>query len=532
MLIPTLLLLAQQTSPLAVVDDYIRDEVNVLHYDIAIVLPDQGSHVAGATTIRYMPRRSDESLRLDFDDAFTIDSIVTMAGRLAPETWTADGESLEVRHWGAPGDTLSITIHYQGSPEDGLFIQDNVHGERTAFADNWPNRARHWFPSVDHPSDKATVSYRVEAPAGWKVVANGDLVRVDTLASGRTVWRWLEQRRIPTYTMVIGAGPLTVADIGPVNGVKHQLWTFPQDSAFAHDGPFARANLIVETFAKIFGPFPYSKLAHVESSTRFGGMENSSAIFYTERGYESRRMSEGLVVHETAHQWFGDAVTEYDWHHIWLSEGYATYLAALFYELIDEPERFASSMESSKRSYMQSDDVHRPVIDTTEKSLFGLLNRNSYQKGSLILHMLRMEVDDSVFFGSMREYYETFRDSTATSADLERIVSANAGEDLSWFFEQWLLQPGYPKLTAEWDYGDGILTIDVQQTQQDEWGTYRVNIPVVVETAIGERRTIMIDMRGRSVVQRFTEFGSEPTAVTLDPDGLLLAEVTQSPKRR
>jgi len=141
-------------------------------------------------------------------------------------------------------------------------------------------------------------------------------------------------------------------------------------------------------------------------------------------------------------------------------------------------------------------------------------------------------VDDSVFFGSMRQYYETFRDSTATSADLERIVSANAGEDLSWFFEQWLLQPGYPELTAEWDYGDGILTIEVQQTQQDEWGTYRLNIPVVVETATGERRTVVIDMRDRSVVQRFTEFGSEPSAVTLDPHGLLLAEFTQSPTRR
>ena len=93
MIIPTLLLLAQQASPLAVVDDHIRDEVNVLHYDIAIVLPDEGSHVTAQTTIRYMPRRLDESLRLDFDDAFTIDSIVTRGGRLASETWTAEGES-------------------------------------------------------------------------------------------------------------------------------------------------------------------------------------------------------------------------------------------------------------------------------------------------------------------------------------------------------------------------------------------------------------------------------------------------------
>ena len=310
------------------------------------------------------------------------------------------------------------------------------------------------------------------------------------------------------------------------------MWTFPQDSAFAHDGPFARANLIVETFAQFFGPFPYRKLAHVESSTRFGGMENSSAIFYTERGYESRRMGEGLVVHETAHQWFGDAVTEYDWHHIWLSEGYATYLAALFYELIGEPERFASSMAASKQRYMQSDDVHRAVIDTAEKSLFGLLNRNSYQKGGLILHTLRMHVGDSMFFGSMRAFYETFRDSTATSADLARIVSEHAGEDLSWFFEQWLLQPGYPKLDASWDYGDGILIVEVQQTQQSEWGTYRLNIPVVVETASGERRTVVIDMRGRSVIQRFTEFENEPSAVTIDPHGLLLAEITQSAQRR
>ena len=395
MFVIALLAAVQGDDPLAVVVDPIRPDQNVLHYHVSVEIPDSGTVIQGATTITWRIEGGAGPLVLDFDRVFTVDSVRSegMDVRAA----FRDDTTLHVDRWGNPGETREVTIYYHGSPADGLFIRDNVHGERTAFADNWPNRAHHWFPSEDHPGDKATASFAVTVPGGWRVVANGVLEAVDSIAGGRTRWWWRTERRIPVYTMVIGGGRMSVTEISRGGGPSHTVWTFPQDSAF--DGPFARAQRMLEEYTRLIGPFPYSKLAHVQSSTRFGGMENSSAIFYSEDGYARRSMGDGVVAHETAHQWFGDAVTEYDWHHLWLSEGFASYFNPVFFEVIGDHERFRTGLEASKRRYLNSPVVNRPVIDTAETNYFSLLNANNYPKGAWILHMLRREIGDDAFFG-------------------------------------------------------------------------------------------------------------------------------------
>jgi len=517
----------QVQDPLAVVDDRIRSDHDMLRYHIAISLPDTGQVFWGATEMHYLIRSASGQLVLDFDSVFVIDSIATSNGRRLSAN-VQRGE-LVLPHWGAVGDTLSVTIYYHGAPRDGLFIQDNVHGERTAFADNWPNRARHWFPGEDHPSDKAYASFAVDVPAGWRAVANGRLERVDTLSAGRSRWHWETTRPIPVYTMVIGAGPLTVTEIRGVSDVPQALWTFRQDSAFAVDGPFRRVDQMVDVYSRLIGPFPYAKLAHVESSTRFGGMENSSAIFYTERGYANRTMGEGLVAHETAHQWFGDAVTEHDWHHLWLSEGFASYFDPLFFQLIGEEDRFRQGMRESKQSYMGSAVVDRPVIDTTVTDLFALLNANNYPKGAWILHMLRGEVGDSAFFRGIREYYHTYRDSTALTDDLMAIMERHADRPLRRFFEQWLLQPGYPQLEMTWSYDtEGhAVTITARQAQPASWGTFDLTVPVMVQVGGDFHTAALRFARGeRSAEVTVSGVESPPTNVVLDSDETLLIRVT------
>ena len=532
MLAGAFLLLLQAGAVPTSASQSIRRDQDILAYTIALSIPDTGTSVVGRTTVRYAVRGGQWPLVLDFDRALVVDSITTGGApsrQIERWTWLTDDEhaAIAIRYWGAPGDTLEVTVHYHGSPRDGLFIQDNVHGERTAFADNWPNRARHWFPGEDHPSDKATATFVVEVPAGWRAVANGLLEGVDTLPGGRTVWRWRESRPIPTYTMVVGAGALTVADMGMAAGVHQTLWTFPQDSAFAVDGPFRRVNAIVDTLTAIVGPFPYGKLAHVESSTRFGGMENSSAIFYGERGYAARTMSEPLVVHEVAHQWFGDAVTPHDWHHLWISEGFATYFAALFYERVGEDSLFKARMAQARQNYLASSVVDRPVIDPSEADLMALLNANNYLKGAWVLHMLRREIGDSVFFDALREYYATYRDSTALTRDLAALTSRRAGRQLAWFFRQWLYEPGYPRLEATWshDAESGALHLAVKQVQPGHWGSFRLKLPVAVELPSGATQRAEVEVSGRESAVEVGTFAVRPARVVLDPDGELLLEV-------
>jgi aminopeptidase N len=544
-IVPALLLLIQGQNPLAVAVDPTRPAEDVLHYEINLALNDSARAISAHTTVRYVVVGDQGPLALDFDSALTVDSVIGVKGRI-PEARAArrhaaaeggwqmrhagSGWILIVPQGGKPGDSLDVTVYYRGRPRDGLYMRNNHYDALTAFADNWPNRAHFWFPCDDHPSDKATAAFSVEVPVGWRAVANGRLDGVDTLPDGRTRWRWRSSRPIPTYTMVVGAARMAVTALPTLSGIPQSVWTFPQDSAFAVQGPFRRAATMVDAYAKLIGAFPYSKLAHVESSTRFGGMENSSAIFYAQAPYEDKSMTEEVVAHETAHQWFGDAVTEGDWHHLWLSEGFASYFGPLFYELVQEPAHMKESMERNRRVYMASDVVDRPIIDTANKDIPSLLNENNYPKAAWVLGMLRREVGDSAFFGGVREYYATFRDSTALSSDFAETMEQAAGRPLGWFFQQWLLQPGYPKLEVTWGYEAGELALTVKQTQPGAWGFFRLSLPVAVETEDGGKDRFEIPVKAQKESQARQPLAARPTRLVLDPEGVLLAETEVRPR--
>ena len=276
---------------------------------------------------------------------------------------------------------------------------------------------------------------------------------------------------------------------------------------------------MVDFFTDLVGPFPYEKLAHVQSATRFGGMENSSAIFYSQQGIASGRNMEGTVSHEIAHQWFGDSVTEEDWNHLWLSEGFATYFGALFFEHTDGPDALRSRMADAAATYLASPDTARPVVDD-RSDLFGMLNRNSYQKGGLVLHMLRREVGDQPFFGAVHEYYERHRDGTADTDDFRRVVEEVTGRDLGVFFQQWLHAPGYPVLSVETRAGAEELSIDIRQTQTAPSPHFHISIDVEVSWAGGSHRET-VRSTGEMVTIRVPGAPAD-AQVVLDPDGWLL----------
>jgi aminopeptidase N len=308
--------------------------------------------------------------------------------------------------------------------------------------------------------------------------------------------------------------------------VPIEVWTYPEDSAWADSVPFRRATEIVETLQRLVGPFPYEKLAHVESATRYGGMENSAAIFYAEQGYVARQMGEGVVRHETAHQWFGDAVTERDFHDLWLSEGFATYFGLVVGAALDGDSVLANGMREEALRYLSSRDVDRPVVDPTVTRLTELLNTNSYNKGAWILHMLRGQVGDTAFWRGIRDYYRTYRDSSVTSADFERVMEHASGARLDWFFTEWLRQKGYPQLDVTWHDSrtDGYVTLEVRQVQPKAWGRYAV-AAVPVEFRRGgrvlARRTFDLEAQSSPQVER-TALSEAPDAVVVDPDGTLL----------
>lgn len=511
-----------------------RAGIDILDYDLTLDLPEHGRAIEGRAVLTVRRTAPADTLRLDLL-ALRVDSVLVNDH---PVDFRRDSETVRVPLPPGSGDTLRVTVRYGGEPNDGLIIRTDSLGRWTGFGDNWPDRGRNWIPSVDHPGDKATVTWTVRAPAGRRVIANG-VLEVETPLGGagaeaRTLTRWRESRPIPVYLMVIAAAPLAYYDLGRTacglselpGCVPQSVYTAPEQRDFM-PGPFAEAGRIVELFSRLVGPFPYEKLAHLQSSTRFGGMENASAIFYSDGAFRRRTMSVGLIAHETAHQWFGDAVTEAEWAHVWLSEGFATYFAELYRQHTAGDSAFRRGMANLRAEIIRDSVVtaHRPVIDSAQTDLLKLLNTNSYQKGAWMLHMLRREVGDSAFFRGLRSYVATYRHGNALTDDLRREIERASGKELAWFFDQWLRRPGYPVLTPSWRYDASQRRVLLEISQGSRFAPFRFPLTVAIADASGAIRRATVQVAAQPT-QRITiplALNAAPRSVTFDPDVDLLA---------
>ena len=519
-----------------------RPAFDVLDYALTLDLPDSGPTIHGNALLTVKRTAPADTLLLDLLDLDV--GKVLVDDRPAPFVRTPTEIAIALPRGHKTSTTFHVDVDYHGAVTDGLIARRDSAGRWTYFGDNWPNRGRHWIPSIDHPSDKATVTWRVRAPVGQTVVANGKLVSkrsVTDAATGepRVEWLWRESQNVPVYVMVVAAAPLTEYDLGDTDCglaalqrcVHQDVYTAPEQAGML-PGPFVNAGEIVQLFSTLVGPFPYEKLAHLQSSTRFGGMENASNIFYDDALFRRRAMTDDLIAHETAHQWFGDAVTERDWAHLWLSEGFATYFAALWDRAAHGDSTFRSRMAEIRQAVL--DDTisvpKRPVIDTIETNYLALLNRNSYEKGGFVLHMLKNQVGERAFFDALRAYYAAHRGSTAVTDDLRAAMEATSKQDLGWFFDQWLRRPGYPEVTATWSYDAASreVVIDVAQGRgaaEPRFGAFRfpLTIAAIDSGGTAHRGTVNMPATVGANQQLRIPLATAPASIVLDPDIDLLA---------
>jgi len=424
-----------------------------------------------------------------------------------------------------PADsTIEFVIKYSGIPADGLIISKNKFGDRTFFGDNWPDRARFWLPTIDHPSDKATLEFRVFAPEKYQVVSNGFQLEETNLDGGIKYTCWKETVPISTKIMVIGVARFAVQQNENHTSVPVSSWVFPQnrDEGFMD---YSVGDKALKYYDEIIGPYSYEKLAHIQSKTRYGGMENAGCIFYAENSVTGKNQDENLIAHETAHQWFGNSVTERNWHHVWLSEGFATYLTHLYNEHFYGEEFFRQALIKDRERVIRfANRKLAPVIDTTIVNYNNLLNTNSYQKASWFLHMLREKIGDSLFLGSLQEYYRIFKDSTALTADFQNIVENISGQKLNDFFNQWLYQMGFPKLKVDLNLMKSNMALKITQVQEN----YLFSFPLEIEVNLinGDKIYQTIEIKDRETKINIP-FDEKVEKVVLDPAVKLLFEEIQ-----
>src|SRR5438552_757137 len=324
-----------------------------VHYEVSISFNDQLSEISSAKTEIALQVLKANLAKIDLDfGELPIDS-VSVSDQPARFDRAPDLLNVFLPQGAKENDRVNIVVNYHGRPKDGLIFANDRDSSPSVTGDNWPNRVHQWIPCLDHPSAKATVAFTVSAPQREIVVANGRFVNLTGNAATST-WRYEEAKPIPAYCMVIAVNE--GAKLNTVYQMVSLSYYIPQkDRSYAPKG-FSPASSAVSFFSQTIAPYPYEKLALIIGATRFGGMENSSAIVFTSTLFDLRANEktsarfgipmriEEVVAHEIAHQWFGDSVTESTWADLWLSEGFATYFAGLFVEKYDGEDAFRDYM--------------------------------------------------------------------------------------------------------------------------------------------------------------------------------------------
>jgi aminopeptidase N len=509
--------------------------IDVLHYRFEISLNDSNNNIQGNAGIRFLVKQSATMVYFDLRDLNNSTGkgmkVLKVSEGNKELKFAQDNDHVIIYFDEALtlNQQKEIRINYAGVPADGLIIGTSKFKSRTFFADNWPNRAHNWIPCNDHPLDKATVDFIVTAPDHYQVIANGILVEETNLPDHLKLTHWKEDFVLPTKVMVIGVADFAVQLVTDINCIPVTSWVFPEnrDSGFAQ---YAIAKNILPFYINYIGPYPFHKLANVQSKTMFGGMENAGNIFYYENsvitGPATQKESiarEALFAHEIAHQWFGDEASEKDWQHLWLSEGFATYMTHLYLEYRYGADNLKTGMQLDRDKVIAFYKKRKtPVVDTSSsKDLMQLLNANSYQKGSWVLHMLRRKLGDQVFQKGIQTYYADFKGKNASTGDFMQVMEKVSKQDLHVFFNQWLYTAGQPELQGKWKYNAGkkLLTMKMEQTQD-----YLFQFPLQIAIH-GSNQTILktIDFKNRSINMN-VPLNFKPESIILDPGVNLLFE--------
>ena len=519
------------------------------HYRIALSLDEPTKSFDGETAITFSSTIDGlDELTLDAE-SFTVHG-VTHGGR--PLAFTQEKGSIEITldRALALGEEATLTIRYSVTNIDvdstrfGMsenydlgfnFKSKSTTNPQIIFTLNFPEGARHWFPSFDHPSDWATHETIVSLREDYRVVANGALIsdKVDPEAGRRTV-HWSQTKPQPTYLYVMVGGNHSVLDDEHGDLPLHYR-VYPGDEADARLS-FSSTPAMISFFEDLYDiKFPWVKYDQIVIPGISGGAESTSATVIGERSVKSvTELKDGtpddLIAHELAHQWWGDMVGYKDWEHIWLSESFATH-AEYLYAIHDlGADEAALALYQQKAAYLveAKENFVRPIVTKKWNRPNDMFDRHTYEKGGVVLNMFRELVGKEVFGEILHAFLETHAYSNATTSDFFDTVLQVTGEDYSWFFDQWLRRPGHPVLDVSqtWDSEQKVLSIAINQTQDRKPGTpiFRLPIEFGITTTAGETvEGIWLDKEQQTFTIDVLE---KPMMVHFDEGDILLKEWT------
>jgi len=492
--------------------------VDIQHLALALEVDPARRSVVGSVTLRCRVIADDtRSVELDAVE-LTIDRV------------TADGAAARFRHDGkklrielpspaAAGAELVLAIGYRGAPRRGLYFigpSEAYPGKPVQiWSQGQDEDSRYWFPCYDYPNNRTTSEVIATVPEKFTVISNGALIATSANTAAKTrTFHWRHDVPHSAYLITLAAGEFTmIEERAGDTPVTYYVHPGREDDARRAFGNTPR---MIQFFERIIGvPYPYAKYAQVAvSDFIFGGMENTSATTQTADTLHDARAhldfkSDPLVAHELAHQWWGDLLTCRDWAHAWLNEGFATYFEALWCEENLGPDEFAWNVRQDREGYLDEDANHyrRPIVCNRYRTPIDLFDRHLYEKGSLVLHMLRRITGDDLFYKSLNLYCTRHRGGNVITQDLQRAFEDTTGRNLDWFFDQWVYKEGHPEIEVSSSFDDKkkLLSIIVKQTHRttDTTAAFKFPVTIALMDANGGEVRHRVEIKEREQVFNF-----------------------------
>jgi len=502
-----------------------QQKFDALYYDLRLDIDPVNEVLTGDVSVRARALDPDlEWFSLDFSSTMQVDS-VQAGGRPVFYLHRHDRIALALNPSPAAGEEFTVRVFYHGRPEQsgfGAFTFDRRRDEPMIWTLSEPFGARNWWPCVDSPDDKAdSIDIRVTVPGNLIVASNGILKKVERNGQRRTYW-WHESYPIASYLVSLAIHPYDVYSdwyrYSENDSMEIQFYIFPgrRQAVEANYGKTAR---MIEVLSDLFGPYPFlrEKYGHAEFLWG-GGMEHQTL---TSLG----GWSEDLIVHELAHQWWGDMITCESFHHIWLNEGFATYSEALWWEHAYDEKLLHQAMENE--IYLGPGTVY--VEDPETENIFDY--SLTYAKASWVLHMLRHVVGDETFFAILRSYYERFKYSTANTEQFRDLCEEISGIELDAFFHQWIYQSGFPMFEYGFDYeplASGAYRLHgiLRQVQPGD-AVFKMPVDLTVKYSFSDTTIVL------PVESRFETFelvtDERPVRIWIDRDNWILKTVKRIP---
>jgi aminopeptidase N len=458
----------------------------------------------------------------------------------AATPWRYDGRTLYIPI-GVTRSEARVTVRYEARPRRGLYFiepdEHYPHKPRQVWSQCQEEDARHWFPCHDSPHVKMTTEIVAHVPNGYYALSNGTLVASDRPETGAHTYAWRLDEPHSSYLVTLVAGEFAeiVASAAVAGNEVPLTYLVPKGREADGQRTFAHTADMVRLFSEVTGvPYPWKSYTQVVvSDFIFGGMENTTATTLYEHVLLDERAaidlsSDDLVAHELAHQWFGDYVTCRDWYEGWLNEGFATYLEHVWRERLLGQDEYYFGLKADLDAYLVEANgrYRRAIVCQEYDAPLDLFDRHLYEKGGLVLHALRREVGDELFWRGIRAYLNRHARGVVETRDLQRALEEVSGRGLGRFFEQWVYKPGHPEMDVEVSWERGILSVSTKQTQATSDGVPSCfELPLdldLVDDDGAVRRSLRVSERQQSfaipVVRR-------PSFVVVDPTMRIIGEV-------